>query len=176
MLSPSRNKVRLARPARWLRPTMQDNQSMSEKFSSLRSNGIPLLICSCVSFGRWYNSEIFSSDWFGDAMGREEDSFMVSEGRFGNVSTIYDPDHILVGDRIVPSYNPYGYMTSTSNYQVSDYALDKNVNRCACFRSGVESPVSYIINRESQDGILSTEVFCVSHSVCCALYMYFLSF
>ena len=51
-------------------------------------------------------------------MGKEENNFMVTEGRFGNVSTIYDPDRTLVDDRIVPSYNPYGYMTSASNYQV----------------------------------------------------------
>jgi len=84
---------------------------------------------------------IFSPDWFGDAMGKEENSFMVSEGRFGNVSTIYDPDHTLVDDRIVPSYNPYGYMTSASNYQVMEYALEiymmskqNKINRYARFR------------------------------------------
>lgn len=40
---------------------------------------------------RWYESIIFDEDWFGPAAGSPENDFMLVEGRFGNISTIYDP-------------------------------------------------------------------------------------
>lgn len=47
-----------------------------------------------LNFPRWYESVIFDEDWFGSAFGSPENDFMLSsEGRFGNISTIYDPPH-----------------------------------------------------------------------------------
>ncbi|CAM9438226.1 unnamed protein product, partial [Ectocarpus sp. 12 AP-2014] len=65
----------------------------------------------------WYGSEIFQPDWFGSAMGDVENHFMVTGGRFGNVSAIYDPDYTLTDSRIKPTHNPYGYLSSSHNYQ-----------------------------------------------------------
>ena len=47
--------------------------------------------CCCCCCCRWYNSIIFDKDWFGSALGSPENDFLVSEGRFANISTIYDP-------------------------------------------------------------------------------------
>lgn len=67
---------------------------------------------------RWYNSAVFDKDWFGSAFGSPENGYAISESRFGNVSTIYDPDGALVDSRISPYHNAYGYVTSSYNYQV----------------------------------------------------------
>ncbi|CAM9833779.1 unnamed protein product [Ectocarpus sp. 12 AP-2014] len=65
----------------------------------------------------WYDSEIFQPEWFGSAMGDVENHFMVTGGRFGNVSAIYDPDYTLTDSRVKPTHNPYGYLSSSHNYQ-----------------------------------------------------------
>ncbi|CAM9923670.1 unnamed protein product, partial [Ectocarpus sp. 4 AP-2014] len=65
----------------------------------------------------WYNSVVFDNDWFGSAFGSPENGYAISESRFGNVSTIYDPDGKLVDSRIGPYHNAYGYVTSAYNYQ-----------------------------------------------------------
>ncbi|CAN0307687.1 unnamed protein product [Ectocarpus sp. 6 AP-2014] len=65
----------------------------------------------------WYESEIFQPDWFGSAMSDVGNHFMVAGGRFGNVSTIYDPDDTLTNSRLKPTHNPYGYVSSPHNYQ-----------------------------------------------------------
>eukprot|EP00903_Cladosiphon_okamuranus_P013048 g12172.t1 len=66
---------------------------------------------------KWYNSIIFSEDWFGSAIGSPENSFMVSDGRFSNISTIYDPEKTIVRGGVRPNHNAYGYVTSTHNFQ-----------------------------------------------------------
>eukprot|EP00903_Cladosiphon_okamuranus_P009855 g9365.t1 len=66
---------------------------------------------------KWYNSIIFDKDWFGDAIGDPENDFMVSEGRFGNISTIYDPEKNIAKGGVKSNHNAYGYVTSTKNYQ-----------------------------------------------------------
>lgn len=43
---------------------------------------------------------------------------MVSEGRFSNISTIYDPEKNIVKGGVKSNHNAYGYVTSTHNYQV----------------------------------------------------------
>lgn len=67
---------------------------------------------------RWYNSIIFDKDWFGSALGSPENDFMVSEGRFANISTIYDPEKNIVKRGMKSNHNAYGYVTSICNYQV----------------------------------------------------------
>lgn len=55
---------------------------------------------------------------FGRAMGSNANSFQLAEGRFGDIDTIYDPDHSLVDSRIEPNHNAYGYVNAKYNYQV----------------------------------------------------------
>lgn len=55
---------------------------------------------------------------FGRAVGSKADSFQLVEGRFGDIATIYDPDHTLVDSRMQPNYNAYGYINAEYNYQV----------------------------------------------------------
>lgn len=74
------------------------------------------MIESATMGAKWYDSVIFSDDWFGSALGHPENNFMV-KGRFENVSTIYDPDRTLVDHRVRPNHNAYGYITSVNNYQ-----------------------------------------------------------
>lgn len=74
--------------------------------------------CLLCFVGRWYNSIIFDKDWFGSALGSPENDFMVSEGRFGNISTIYDPEKNIAKGGVKSNHNAYGYVTSTRNYQV----------------------------------------------------------
>ena len=45
---------------------------------------------------------------------------MVSEGRFGNISTIYDPEKNIVRGGVKSNHNAYGYVTSTRNYQARE--------------------------------------------------------
>lgn len=56
---------------------------------------------------------------FGRAMGSSKDSYQMTEGRFGTIATIYDPDHILGDSRISTNHNAYGYVSPVYNYQVS---------------------------------------------------------
>lgn len=49
------------------------------------------LLCGLRPLARWYESVIFDEDWFGPAAGSPENGYMLSEGRFANISTIYDP-------------------------------------------------------------------------------------
>lgn len=58
------------------------SSTRQEYFLSKRPN-----LCGC----RWYDSIIFDEDWFGSAFGPPENDYKVSEGRFANISTIYDP-------------------------------------------------------------------------------------
>lgn len=60
---------------------------------------------------------------FGRAGGQPENDFQVTEGRFGGVSTIYDPKDVLVDERIATNHNAYGYIAATNNYQVLRRAL-----------------------------------------------------
>ncbi|CAB1108754.1 unnamed protein product [Ectocarpus sp. CCAP 1310/34] len=50
------------------------------------------MIDPTVSLPVWYDSVMFQPDWYESAMGDVENHFMVTGGRFGNVSAIYDPD------------------------------------------------------------------------------------
>lgn len=65
---------------------------------------------------RWHKSPIF--DMFGRAMGSAEDSYQLTEGRFGSIATIYDPDHVLGDKRMTTNHNAYGYVSPIYNYQV----------------------------------------------------------
>lgn len=55
---------------------------------------------------------------FGRAMGSAANSFQLAEGRFGDIATIYDPDHAFEDSIIQPNYNAYGYVNAKYNYQV----------------------------------------------------------
>lgn len=73
----------------------------------------PVLVCVSV---RWMDSPIFDADMFGRAMGSAEDSYQLTEGRFGNISSILDADHNLAG--IDCHHNAYGYLSPSFSYQV----------------------------------------------------------
>lgn len=53
-------------------------------------------------------------------MGSADNGYQISDGRFGNISAIYDPYHNLPGNGldIGPHHNAYGYLSPTYNYQV----------------------------------------------------------
>lgn len=53
---------------------------------------------------------------FGRAMGSAENSYQLTEGRFGNIASIFDADHTLVD--IDCNHNAYGYLSPLFNYQV----------------------------------------------------------
>ena len=55
---------------------------------------------------------------FGSALGSEDNGFMVSDGRFANVSSIYDPKSLLTSTDITPVTNSYGYVSAKYDYQV----------------------------------------------------------
>lgn len=75
--------------------------------------------CDCRSMShRWPESTIFGNDMFGRAIGSAENNYQLTEGRFGNVSSIYDPDDTLVDSDISPYHNAYGYINAEYNYQV----------------------------------------------------------
>ncbi|CAN0323954.1 unnamed protein product [Pylaiella littoralis] len=76
-----------------------------------------MMIEAATMEDEWYNSVIFDKDWFGSALGSPENSFMVTEGRFGNISSIYDPTRSIAKGAIRANHNPYGYVTSVRNYQ-----------------------------------------------------------
>lgn len=71
--------------------------------------------------GRWLESSIFDADMFGRAMGSPDNDYQVTEGRFGGIRTIYDPEYTLLdnGIDIGYHYNAYGYLSPTYNYQVT---------------------------------------------------------
>ena len=69
-------------------------------------------------FVRWGKSGIFDDDMFGRALGQPENSFQVTEGRFGGISSIYDPEDRRFDSRLATQHNPFGYISATSNYQV----------------------------------------------------------
>lgn len=73
----------------------------------------PFLFVCC---GSWADSAIFNADMFGRAMGSAENSYQVTEGRFGNISSIFDADHTLVD--MDSHHNAYGYLSPSFNYQV----------------------------------------------------------
>eukprot|EP00904_Undaria_pinnatifida_P001215 jgi/Undpi1/11094/HiC_scaffold_30.g13392.m1 len=65
----------------------------------------------------WPQSEIFGPSMFGSALGSEDNGFMVSDGRFANVSSIYDPKSLLTSADITPVTNSYGYVSAKYDYQ-----------------------------------------------------------
>ncbi|CAM9738599.1 unnamed protein product [Laminaria digitata] len=65
----------------------------------------------------WGESGIFDDDMFGRAEGQSEKAFQVTEGRFGGISSIYDPEDALVDGRLATHHNAYGYIAATYNYQ-----------------------------------------------------------
>eukprot|EP00904_Undaria_pinnatifida_P014260 jgi/Undpi1/9965/HiC_scaffold_28.g12419.m1 len=65
----------------------------------------------------WGKSAIFDDDMFGRALGQPENSFQVTEGRFGGISSIYDPEDRRFDSRLATQHNPFGYISATSNYQ-----------------------------------------------------------
>eukprot|EP00904_Undaria_pinnatifida_P001214 jgi/Undpi1/11093/HiC_scaffold_30.g13391.m1 len=65
----------------------------------------------------WPQSEIFGPDMFGSAMGSADNGFLVSDGRFANVSSIYDPKSFLTSAGVTPVHNPYGYISAKYDYQ-----------------------------------------------------------
>ncbi|CAM9961289.1 unnamed protein product [Scytosiphon promiscuus] len=75
------------------------------------------MIDSATLGEKWYNSIIFDPQWFGSATGDPDNNFMLSDSRFSNISTIYDPDSTLVGSVIDSYHNPYGLLTASNNYQ-----------------------------------------------------------
>lgn len=69
---------------------------------------------------------------FGRVMGSSDNSYQMTEGRFGGIATIYDPDHIRGDNRISTNHNAYGYVTSVYNYQVSPSIYRKPCWGSAC--------------------------------------------
>lgn len=55
---------------------------------------------------------------FGNATGSPENGYQLTEGRFGKISVIYDPNDTLVGDTFSPFHNAYGFINAAYNYQV----------------------------------------------------------
>lgn len=55
---------------------------------------------------------------FGSALGSADNGYQVADGRFTNVSSIYDPNSLLVSTLVSPVHNPYGYISGTFDYQV----------------------------------------------------------
>lgn len=102
--------------------------------------------CSCtyvsafiffVRFGSWMDSAIFDDDMFGRAMGSAENSYQLTEGRFGSIASVLDADHTFLED-IDLNHNAYGYLSPSFNYQVGE--------KC-CFCSAVLSrafPLAYV--------------------------------
>eukprot|EP00752_Nemacystus_decipiens_P006546 g5896.t1 len=74
---------------------------------------------------KWYNSVIFHEDWLGSAFGSPHNDFMLSEGRFANISAIYDPPlddadasrTLKYPPAIHPYHDPYGRINAPNNYQ-----------------------------------------------------------
>lgn len=65
------------------------------------------------------DSPIFDADMFGRAMGSAENSYQLTEGRFGNIANILDADHTLAD--IDGNHNAYGYLSPLFNYQVGKW-------------------------------------------------------
>ncbi|CAM9521680.1 unnamed protein product [Ascophyllum nodosum] len=65
----------------------------------------------------WHKSAVFDVDMFGPAMGSPDNNYQLTEGRFGTISSIYDPDDALADSRIGTNHNAYGYVSPTYNYQ-----------------------------------------------------------
>ena len=42
----------------------------------------------------------------------------MTEGRFGGIASIYDPEDALADGRLATRHNAYGYIAATNNYQV----------------------------------------------------------
>ena len=95
-------------------------------------------LCCCattVYTGRsWPRSEVFGPRMFGSALGSADNGFIVADGRFANVSSIYDPDSLLTSTGIEPVHTPYGYISANFDYQVhSEACYAKGMNQpCYC--------------------------------------------
>lgn len=61
---------------------------------------------------------MFSSELFGSAYGTPENSYQIVDGRFPNVSSIYDPHGDLIDKWVTPSHNAYGYIGPTCDWTV----------------------------------------------------------
>lgn len=69
-----------------------------------------MLIVSCQrnSEPSWPESEIFSDDMFGSAMGDPENLYQINSGWFKDITSLYDPDLDFELDFIDPGHNAYG--------------------------------------------------------------------
>lgn len=67
---------------------------------------------------RWPESDIFSPQMFGSAIGSPDNDYQISDGWFANVSSILDVNDDKFDPAIQVNHNAYGYVTASNNYQV----------------------------------------------------------
>lgn len=68
------------------------------------------------------DSAIFDADMFGRAMGSSENSYQLTEGRFGGIASVLDADHAFVED-VHCNHNAYGYLSPSFSYQVGEWCF-----------------------------------------------------
>ncbi|CAM9741762.1 unnamed protein product [Ectocarpus fasciculatus] len=85
----------------------------------------------------WADSEIFSNDMYGSALGSPDNGYQISEGWFAGVKSIYDPDETFVDELISPGHSIYGYIDAKFNIQAVD-----GVSRTASY-CGVRGEIEF---------------------------------
>eukprot|EP00752_Nemacystus_decipiens_P007682 g6866.t2 len=65
----------------------------------------------------WTESEIFTDEMFGPAMGNPDNMYQINSGWFKDVTSMYDPDRDFELDFIDPGHNAFGFIDAQFNYQ-----------------------------------------------------------
>lgn len=76
-----------------------------------------LVLCQSNSKPSWPESEIFSDEMFGSAMGDPDNLYQINSGWFKDVTSLYDPDLDFELDFIDPGHNAFGFIDAQFNYQ-----------------------------------------------------------